>query len=245
MAQLASVLAWGASGREFESHRSDFFYSSNTMKAKERLDGIIDYFKIHMAAPETELYYHSEYQLAVAVILSAQCTDKRVNIITPPLFERFPDFNTMATATHEEVFEYIKSCSYPNNKTKHLIGLAQKIIEEYEGKLPEDTKTLMSLPGIGRKTAHVLLSVLKNADVLAVDTHVFRVSHRIGLVNSKAKTPLEVEKQIIALVTEPNILHKLHHWLILHGRYVCIARKPNCEKCGIAEYCKYFSKNKV
>jgi len=211
------------------------------MKAKDRLECIIEYFRNNEPSPETELHYHTEYELAVAVILSAQCTDKRVNIITPILFERFPDFQSLAAASHDEVFQFVKSCSYPNNKTKHLIGLAQRIVAEYNGKLPDDTATLMSLPGIGRKTAHVLLSVLKNADVLAVDTHVFRVSHRIGLVNNKAKTPLEVEKQIIALVTKPDILHKLHHWLILHGRYICIARKPKCNECGITLYCKFYN----
>jgi len=210
------------------------------MTKKEKLNRIIEIFKQIQPDPETELHYQSDYQLAVAVILSAQCTDKRVNLITAAFFESFPDFSSLSKATQEDVFQLIRSCSYPNNKSKHLLGLAQKVVAEYDSKLPMELDKLTSLPGIGRKTANVLLSVLENQAVLAVDTHVFRVAHRLGLVNTKAKTPLAVETQIVAIVEEKEILSKLHHWLILHGRYVCIARKPKCEICSITEYCKFF-----
>lgn len=193
-----------------------------------------------MPEPVTELNYKDEYELSVAVILSAQCTDKRVNVITASLFERFPDFRSMSIVDSSDVFEFIKSCSYPNNKAKHLVGLAKRIEEDFDGKLPLDVKTLMTLPGIGRKTAHVLLSVLQNEAVLAVDTHVFRVSHRLGIVNSRAKTPLAVENQIVSLVKDKNILVHLHHWLILHGRYVCMARKPLCVNCKLKNICTYY-----
>jgi len=210
------------------------------MNRKEKLYAIIEYFQQQQPAPETELNYKTEYELAVAVILSAQCTDKRVNIITPPLFQKFPDFSSMAKASVEEIFAFVKSCSYPNNKSKHLYALSLEITNNYSGKLPSDVETLTTLPGIGRKTAHVLVSVLHNEDVLAVDTHVFRVSHRIGIVNDKATTPLSVEKQIVENIIDKNILSTLHHWLILHGRYVCIARKPKCEECGIKHLCNYY-----
>jgi endonuclease III len=210
------------------------------MQRKQKLQKIIEHFQHHLPQPETELHYKNEYELAVAVILSAQCTDKRVNMITPALFDKWPGFESLAKGTVEQVYEFIKSCSYPNNKSKHLIGLAKRVKEEYNGSLPRDVKTLMSLPGIGRKTAHVLLSVLQNENVLAVDTHVFRVSHRIGIVNAKAKTPLAVEKQIVEIVADPDILSRLHHWLILHGRYVCHARSPNCDACGLQMLCSYF-----
>lgn len=210
------------------------------MNNTRKLARIIEFFEQNMPEPETELHYKSEYELAVAVILSAQCTDKRVNMITPQLFAHIPGFFEMAEKSAEEIFVYIKSCSYPNNKARHLAALARKVTDEFEGKLPRDVKTLMSLPGIGRKTAHVLLSVLQNESVLAVDTHVFRVSHRLGLVNSKAKTPLAVERQIVELVENIGILSRLHHWLILHGRYVCIARNPKCSECGLKEYCNFY-----
>ena len=210
------------------------------MNRRETLYAIIEYFQQQQPAPETELNYKTEYELAVAVILSAQCTDKRVNIITPPLFQKFPDFSSMAKASVEEIFAFVKSCSYPNNKSKHLYALSLEITNNYSGKLPSDVETLTTLPGIGRKTAHVLVSVLHNEDVLAVDTHVFRVSHRIGIVNDKATTPLSVEKQIVENIIDKNILSTLHHWLILHGRYVCIARKPKCEECGIKHLCNYY-----
>lgn len=212
------------------------------MTKKEKLNRIIEIFKNSQPEPETELHYKSDYQLAVAVILSAQCTDKRVNLITPAFFESFPDFISLSKAKQEDVFQLIRSCSYPNNKSKHLHGLAQKVVAEYDSKLPMELNKLTTLPGIGRKTANVLLSVLENQAVLAVDTHVFRVAHRLGLVNTKAKTPLAVETQIVEIVEDKQILSKLHHWLILHGRYVCIARKPKCEICSITEFCKFFSK---
>lgn len=212
------------------------------MRRKQKLSLIIEYFSQNLPEPETELTYLSEYELAVAVILSSQCTDKRVNMITPALFGKFPGFQAMSGATPEKVFDYIRSCSYPNNKSKHLVGLAVKVMEEHGGKLPRDVKTLMSLPGIGRKTAHVLLSVLQNEPVLAVDTHVFRVSHRLGIVDRKATTPLSVEKQIVDNVSDRSILSKLHHWLILHGRYVCIARNPKCTECGLRDVCSFFLK---
>ncbi len=213
------------------------------MNRKQKLAYIIEFFEQNMPKPETELHYKNEYELAVAVILSAQCTDKRVNMITPQLFKHIPGFSDMAEKSAEEIFVYIKSCSYPNNKAKHLAALARKVTDEFGGKLPRDVETLMTLPGIGRKTAHVLLSVLQNESVLAVDTHVFRVSHRLGLVNSKATTPLAVERQIVEIVKDRGILSRLHHWLILHGRYVCIARKPMCNECGLKEYCNFFRKS--
>jgi endonuclease III len=212
------------------------------MNRKQKLSEIIEHFRQHQPDPETELHYSTEYELAVAVILSAQCTDKRVNIITPPLFKKFPDFSSMAKASPEEILGLIKSCSYPNNKSKHLHSLSREIMNNFSGKLPSDVKTLTSLPGIGRKTAHVLLSVLQNESVLAVDTHVFRVSHRIGIVNNRATTPLSVEKQIVKNIDDKGILPTLHHWLILHGRYVCIARKPKCEYCKISVWCSYYKK---
>lgn len=212
------------------------------MTKKEKINQIIAIFNETLPEPETELTYNSDYQLAVAVILSAQCTDKRVNLITPSFFESFPDFLSLSKARQDEIFQLIRSCSYPNNKSKHLLGLAKTIVNEYEGKLPMELSKLTTLPGIGRKTANVLLSVLENQAVLAVDTHVFRVSHRLGLVNTKATTPLAVEKQIVELIENKEILSKLHHWLILHGRYTCTARNPKCDKCLILKFCKYFNK---
>lgn len=195
-----------------------------------------------MPSPETELVYKTDFQLAVAVILSAQCTDKRVNLITPAFFETFPNFESLSLSSENDVFQLIRSCSYPNNKTIHLIGLAQAVVQNFNGKLPADTKTLMTLPGIGRKTAHVLMSVLHDESVLAVDTHVFRVSKRIGLAGKRATTPLAVEKMVTELLKDKTVLSKLHHWLILHGRYVCVARKPKCQICGIYNFCSYKEK---
>ena len=209
------------------------------MTKKERYDKFIAYFNENMPKPETELLYQKPYELIVAVILSAQCTDKRVNMITPALFERFPDIKDMAKSTPDEVFEYIKSCSYPNSKAKHLVGMAQKLEGEFRGIVPSDIEELQKLPGVGRKSANVIASVVYNKPFIAVDTHVFRVSKRIGLVVN-AKTPLETEKQLtknISIELRP----KAHHWLILHGRYVCLARKPKCEKCGIKDICKYYN----
>jgi len=205
---------------------------------KERYEKVIEYFSKHNPAPETELEYVNPYELIVAVILSAQCTDVRVNKITPDFFKRFPDEKALAKATHDEVFELIKSCSYPNNKSKNLIGMAQTLIKEFNGKVPSDVDELQKLPGVGRKTANVVASVVYSKPVMAVDTHVFRVAARIGLATN-AKTPLATEKQLVKFIPEEKI-HIAHHWLILHGRYVCKARRPLCEECGITEYCKYF-----
>jgi len=191
-----------------------------------------------MPVVETELEYGSPYGLIVAVILSAQCTDKRVNQITPGLLKQFPTPQKMAEADVTEVFEYIKSCSYPNNKSKHLTGMAQKLVESYNGEVPDDVEELQKLPGVGRKTANVIASVLFNKPVLAVDTHVFRVAARIGL-STNAKTPLATEMQLMKYIPE-ELVSKAHHWLILHGRYTCTARKPKCEKCGLTNVCKYF-----
>ena len=205
---------------------------------KERFRLIIDYFQRTQPIANSELKYQDPYELVVATILSAQCTDKRVNIITPPLFKQFPTAKDLAKATQEEVFELIKSCSYPNNKAKNLVGMANVLCNEYKGIVPSDVDELQKLPGVGRKTANVVASVIYNKPAMAVDTHVFRVSARLGLsVNSK--TPLDTEKQLVKYI--PEILIPIaHHWLILHGRYVCIARKPKCNECGIKDYCKFY-----
>ena len=199
---------------------------------------VIDWFKTNMPDPKTELIYTSPYQLLVAVILSAQCTDKRVNIITPNFFERFPSANDLAAASIDEIFSYISSCSYPNNKAKNLHGMANKLIELFNGIVPEEIDDLVKLPGVGRKTANVIASVVFDKPAMAVDTHVFRVSERIGLTKA-AKNPLQAEQQLVKYIPE-DLIPKAHHWLILHGRYVCIARKPKCLECGIREFCKYF-----
>jgi endonuclease-3 len=210
------------------------------MTLRERYEGITEYFKIHMPAPETELFYGEPFQLVVAVILSAQCTDKRVNMITPALLKRFPDAQTMAKAEPEEVFEYIKSCSYPNNKSKHLVGMARMLVSEFGSVVPSDTSELQRMPGVGRKTANVVASVLYRKPVMAVDTHVFRVAGRIGLTTN-SKNPLETELQLTKNFPM-ELMHQAHHWLIFHGRYVCKARKPLCDECGIKKFCKYYSK---
>ena len=191
-----------------------------------------------MPEASTELVYQTPYELIVAVVLSAQCTDKRVNQITPAFFERFPDAATLAKASHEEVFDLIKSCSYPNNKTKNLIGMAQTLIEEFNGQVPDNLHDLETLPGVGRKTANVILSVAFDKPAMPVDTHVHRVARRIGLVKN-ARTPLETEKQLTRYIPK-HYLSKAHHWLILHGRYVCQARKPKCDICGIKDFCIYY-----
>ncbi len=209
------------------------------MTKKERFEHIIDFFKKERPIAETELDYGTPFELLVAVILSAQCTDKRVNMITPSLLERFPTAYEMAQASVDEVFEYIKTCSYPNNKAKHLVGMAKMLTEDFNEIVPDNINELQKLPGVGRKTANVIASVVFNKPALAVDTHVFRVSKRIGLTTN-AKTALETEKQLVKYIPE-ELIPIAHHWLILHGRYVCIARKPKCETCGIAQYCKYFS----
>lgn len=195
-----------------------------------------------MPIAETELHYGTPYELLVAVILSAQCTDKRVNQITPALFQKYPNEIAMADATVDDIFEFIRSCSYPNNKAKHLLGMAQMLHQDFKGEVPSDINELQKMPGVGRKTANVIASVVFNKPAMAVDTHVFRVSARIGLTY-KSKTPLDTEMQLIKYIPEEKIA-TAHHWLILHGRYVCLARSPKCEKCGITEYCKYFAKLK-
>ncbi|MCX6249940.1 MAG: endonuclease III [Bacteroidetes bacterium] len=208
------------------------------MRKPERYERFIHYFSEHQPFAETELKYMAPYELAVAVILSAQCTDKRVNIITPAFFKRFPDATALAKAKDNEVFELIKSCTYPNNKAKNLIAMAKTLMEQFNGVLPSDVTELMKLPGIGRKSANVLASVIFNKPAMAVDTHVFRVAARIGLTTN-AKTPLQTEMQLIASIPE-NLIPLAHHWLILHGRYVCVARKPKCSECGLTLFCKYF-----
>lgn len=212
------------------------------MTKKERYEFVIGYFNEYAPEPETELVYNNPYQLLVAVILSAQCTDKRVNITTPFIFERYPDLEAMSHATNEELFPLIKSISYPNNKTKHLIGMAQKVMNDFSGKIPMTVNELVTLPGVGRKTANVITSVIEKQANMAVDTHVFRVSKRIGLVSPKATTPLAVEKDLIKNIP-PEFIHKAHHWLILHGRYICLARNPKCRECGLQQACMYFQKS--
>jgi len=212
----------------------------DSISKKERYKSIINYFETAMPVAETELVFQSPYELLVAVILSAQCTDKRVNSITPPFFEVFPTAESLSKATEQQVFELIKSCSYPNNKAKNLCGMARKLVNEFQGIVPSDINELQKLPGVGRKTANVIASVVFNLPAMAVDTHVFRVSKRIGLTTN-SKTPLDTEKQLVKFIPEEK-LAIAHHWLILHGRYVCMARKPKCNECGITELCKYYLK---
>jgi endonuclease-3 len=212
------------------------------VKRKERYEKVLEYFKTNHPIAETELKHNNPFELIIAVILSAQCTDKRVNQLTPPLLERFPTPDELAKAEVSEVYEFIKSCSYPNNKAKHLVGMANSLINDFNGNVPDDIKELQKLPGVGRKSANVIASVIYNKPAMAVDTHVFRVSERIGLT-SNAKNPLQAEKQLIQYIPE-DLIPKAHHWLILHGRYVCTARNPKCHICGIKEYCKYYQQNK-
>ena len=209
------------------------------MTKKERYSFIIDYFKEHNPNVGSELHYENAYQLLVAVILSAQCTDKRVNMVTPSLLKAYPTPEDMKKATVEDIYGFIKSVSYPNNKSKHLKGMATMLADDFQGIVPDDVDQLQKLPGVGRKTANVIASVIFDKPAMAVDTHVFRVSKRIGLTIN-AKTPLETEKQLVANIPE-EVIPLAHHWLILHGRYVCLARKPKCEDCGISQACKYFS----
>ncbi len=211
------------------------------MLIKERFSRFIEYFSEHMPIAETELHYSNPYELLVAVILSAQCTDKRINMITPKLFSEYPNPQILATATSDEVFSLIRSVSYPNNKAKHLVGMAKMLVEDFKGEIPSDVDELQKLPGVGRKTANVIASVVHNAPALAVDTHVFRVSARIGLTHN-AKNPLQTEKQLVKYLPD-NIIPIAHHWLILHGRYICVARKPKCFECPLQGFCKYFEKN--
>ena len=211
------------------------------MTRKERYEFVINYFEHHAPDAETELLYDNPYQLLTSVILSAQCTDKRVNMTTPAIFEKYPDVESLSKASFEELFPFIKSISYPNNKTKHLIGMANTVMEKFDGKIPMIVDQLLQLPGVGRKTANVITSVIDQQPNMAVDTHVFRVSKRIGLVSETASTPLSVEKQLIKEIPR-QLIHKAHHWLILHGRYICVARNPKCERCGIRPACKYYEK---
>lgn len=207
------------------------------MTKEERFKRFIDYFSVNMPNAKTELLYRSPYELLVAVILSAQCTDKRINMITPEFFKQFPNPETLANAKISDVFDVIKSCTYPNNKAKNLVGMANGLINMFNGRMPSDIEELQKLPGVGRKTANVIASVVFNKPALAVDTHVFRVAARIGLsVNSK--TPFETERQLVEFIPE-ELIPIAHHWLILHGRYVCVARKPKCSICGLAEFCDY------
>ncbi|HEY1202238.1 MAG TPA: endonuclease III [Niastella sp.] len=208
------------------------------MTKKERFAFVLKYFEEHAPNAETELIYDNPYQLLVAVILSAQCTDKRVNMTTPAIFERYPDVYALSKATFDELFPYIRSISYPNNKTKHLIGMAQKVTEEFNGEIPATVQELITLPGVGRKTANVITSVVHQQPNMAVDTHVFRVSARIGLTTN-AKTPLQTEQQLLQNIPRDKV-HIAHHWLILHGRYICVARTPKCGECGLRPACKYY-----
>lgn len=212
------------------------------MTKKERYEALIAYFSENNPNAETELNYSNPFELLIAVILSAQCTDKRINLVTPKLFRDFPTPEILATSNFEELFVYIRSVSYPNNKTKHLLGMAKMLVKDFNATIPSEIKELQKLPGVGRKTANVIASVIFNQPTMAVDTHVFRVSKRLGLVAQKARTPLEVEQQLVKYIPEEHI-PKAHHWLILHGRYVCLARKPKCESCEITDFCRYFEKN--
>lgn len=209
------------------------------MQKKERFEKIISWFEINHPVAETELHYKNPFQLLVAVILSAQCTDKRVNMVTPALFERFPDAETLAAASSDEVFTYIRSISYPNNKAKHLVGMAQMLVSEFNNVVPDTIEELQRMPGVGRKTANVIASVVYEKPAMAVDTHVFRVSARLGLTTN-AKTPLQTEMQLLRYIPSEKVA-VAHHWLILHGRYICLARSPKCETCGLRAYCKYYA----
>ena len=206
------------------------------MKKQDRYQYILEYFRKQMPEVQTELEFGNIFQLLVAVILSAQCTDKRINQVTPELFRRFPDAHSMASAEPEDVLEYIKSVSYPNAKADHLVKMARKIVEIHHGEVPSDMNLLLDLPGVGRKTANVIQSVAFGKSAMAVDTHVFRVSHRLGLVPDKANTPFKVEQELIKYIPEEDI-PQAHHWLLLHGRYICTSRRPHCEKCDLTGVC--------
>ncbi|MBC7915923.1 MAG: endonuclease III [Pyrinomonadaceae bacterium] len=209
------------------------------MLKQDRFKAFVEYFSTHQPDAQTELNYTNPFELLVAVILSAQCTDKRINQITPFLFEKYPDAYALALASSEEVFEYIRSVSYPNNKSKHLVGMAKLLVEKFNGEVPSSMEDLQTLPGVGRKTANVITSVVYEAPAMAVDTHVFRVANRLGLTRN-ATTPLAVEKQLVKYLPQDTIRHS-HHWLILHGRYICLARRPKCEVCPLTWFCKYFA----
>ena len=208
------------------------------MTRPERFQAVIDYFKTARPEAETELVFSNTYELLVAVILSAQCTDKRVNMTTPALFAVYPDIPSLAKASYDDLFALIKSISFPGNKTRHLIGMAKMVMERFDGQIPMSVEELIQLPGVGRKTAHVITSVIDKQPNMAVDTHVFRVSARLGLTIN-AKTPLATEMQLIKYIPK-ELVHKFHHWLILHGRYICIARNPKCAECGLKPVCKYY-----
>jgi len=212
------------------------------MTKKERYAFVIEWFKMHMPDAQTELHYANPYQLLVAVILSAQCTDKRVNMVTPALFKQYPNPELLAKAQFNDVEPYIRSISFANNKTRHIIGMAQMLVQDFKSNVPDNIEDLIKLPGVGRKTANVIISVVYQKPGMAVDTHVFRVSERIGL-STNAKTPLQTEQQLVANIPQ-ELLAVAHHWLILHGRYTCIARKPKCESCGLNSVCKYFNSAK-
>lgn len=212
------------------------------MTVKERYSKVIEWFQHSMPIAETELHYRNPYELLVAVILSAQCTDKRINIVTPALFQAFPTPDAMAAASVDDIFQYIRSVSYPNNKARNLLGMAKTLVEKYGSEVPSDIDSLLTIPGVGRKTANVILSVVFNKAAMAVDTHVFRVSERIGLTTG-SKNPLQTEKALVSYIPE-ELIPKAHHWLILHGRYVCKARRPDCLDCGLTQICRYYSRNK-
>ena len=214
------------------------------MTKKERYQHFLTYFTEKLENPQTELHYRNPYELLVAVILSAQCTDKRINQLTPVLFERFPAATDLAASHFDELFPYIRSVSYPNNKTKHLLGMAKMLVDDFRGEVPASVEELQKLPGVGRKTAHVITSVIYNQPTMAVDTHVFRVSKRLGLVSQQANTPLAVEKELMRHIPTQWVA-KSHHWLILHGRYVCVARSPKCGVCPLTDFCRYYAKTVV
>ena len=210
------------------------------MRTKERFEHILAWFEANMPVAESELVYSNPYELLVAVMLSAQCTDKRVNMVTPALFAAYPTPEALAAATSDEVFEYVKSVSYPRSKAEHLVEMAQRLVNVYDSRVPDNIEDLQTLQGVGRKTANVVCAVIWNQPTMAVDTHIFRVSERIGLTTN-SKNPLQTEKQLVRYIPE-EVIPKAHHWLLLHGRYVCQARKPRCEECGIKEYCRYYKK---
>jgi endonuclease-3 len=238
---FAELSASADGSRSFPKNTNFELYSQfycPSMTINERYGKVIDYFRQHMPVAETELHYTNAFELVVAVILSAQCTDKRVNMILPPLMDRYPTAEAMARATPEEIFTFIRSCSYPNNKAKHIAAMARKVVADFGGIVPERIEELMTLPGVGRKTANVVTLVAYGNPAMPVDTHVFRVSARIGLTTG-AKTPFETENQLVRHFPR-QLLPVAHHWLILHGRYVCTARKPHCSECGLQDCCRYF-----
>mgnify|MGYP002617419910 FL=1 len=211
------------------------------MRKKERYEKVLAWFRENRPVAETELHYETPFQLLIAVILSAQCTDKRVNMIVPPLYRDFPTPEVLAASTPEVIYEYIRSVSYPNNKAKHLVGMAQMLVKDFNSEVPGTLEELIKLPGVGRKTANVIQSVVFNKAAMAVDTHVFRVSHRLGLVSDQCTTPFSVEKELMKNIPD-ELIPIAHHWLILHGRYVCQARRPKCDQCGLTPWCRYYGR---